>query len=284
MADKILQSYHAQGFDLQYSVEGDGPTAIVVGSALYYARTFSQELRKSLKLVFMDHRGFAPGNNCEDLSQYGLDVLVDDIEGLRKHLGLGQVIIVGHSGHAFMALEYAKKYPENVSHVVMINVAPDYSHESHAAGERYLQESVSPERKAYLGEQMGKLPQEMERAPEKAFITYCLLTGAKSWYDYTFDAAPLWDGIETNMSMFNHVWGEIFRDIDISVGLDTLDKPVFLALGRYDFLVPPAYLWEPLRDHFHDLTVRVFEKSSHAPHYEEPQAFDRELLGWLQEK
>jgi proline iminopeptidase len=57
--------------------------------------------------------------------------------------------------------------------------------------------------------------------------------------------------------------------------------PVLLALGRYDYLVPPAYLWEGVRDKFSNLTIRIFEKSSHAPHLEEPELFDKELLEWL---
>lgn len=269
------------GFNLQYCIEGEGRPVLVVGSALYYPRCFSGNLRRHLKLVFMDHRGFAPGNACTDKAQYALPLLIDDIEHVRSELGLGQVVILGHSGHAFMALEYAKAYPQHVSHVVMLNVAPDYAPAGHAAAERYLAESVCPERKALLAQTMARLPAAIAAAPDKAFVTYCLLMGPKSWFDPAYDAAPLWQGVETNMAMFDHVWGEIFRDIDITRGLDALDKPVFLGLGRHDFLVPPPWLWEAVRDRFRDLTIRVFERSSHAPFLEEPTLFDAELLGWL---
>ena len=81
--------------------------------------------------------------------------------------------------------------------------------------------------------------------------------------------------------MFDYVWGEVFRDIDITQNLNRLKAPVFLALGRYDYLVPPAYLWEKVRHKFKDLTVRVFERSSHAPQFEESDLFDKELLEWI---
>jgi proline iminopeptidase len=96
---------YSSGFKLQYIVEGNGVPTIVVGSSLYYSRTFSNNLRNSLKLVFVDHRGFSPQNDCKDISQYHLDKLVDDIELIRKELGFDKVIIIGHSGHAFIALE-----------------------------------------------------------------------------------------------------------------------------------------------------------------------------------
>ncbi|MBD1901307.1 alpha/beta hydrolase [Trichocoleus sp. DQ-A3] len=272
---------YSSGFQLQYIVEGDGTPTIVVGSSLYYSRTFSNNLRSSLKLVFIDHRGFSPPYNCKDTSLFQLDSLVDDIELVRKELGFGKIIVIGHSGHGFMALEYAKKYPANVSHVVMMCLGPNYSHEGHLAAERYLNDSVCPERKAALAKNLTRLPEEISAAPEKAFITYCLLMGPKSWFDYNYDATKLWEGIEVNMAMFDYVWGEVFRDIDITENLDKLQVPVLLALGRYDYLVPPPYMWEGVRDKFSNLTIRIFEKSSHAPHFEEPELFDKELLDWL---
>ena len=271
----------SDGFKLQYIVEGDGAEAIVVGSSLYYARTFSEELRSKLRMAFIDHRGFAPSNHSKDLGKYRLDLLVDDIELLRKELEFSRVVLVGHSGHAFMALEYAKKYPDNVSHLVLMCSAPDFSAAGHRAAERYLEDSVCPERKAALAANLARLPAQIAAAPDRAFVTYCLAMGPKSWFDYDYDARELWEGVEVNMAMFDYVWGEVFRDIDITKGIDRLKARVFLALGRFDYLVPPAYLWEGVRDRFPDLTVRVFEKSGHAPHFEEPILFDKELLGWL---
>jgi proline iminopeptidase len=84
--------------------------------------------------------------------------------------------------------------------------------------------------------------------------------------------------------MYNYVWGQIFRDIDITQGLQNLDRPVFLALGRYDFLLAPPSVWDPVKPKFRDLTVRLFEKSGHTPQYEEAARFDEELLRWMKER
>jgi proline iminopeptidase len=63
--------------------------------------------------------------------------------------------------------------------------------------------------------------------------------------------------------------------------LEQLDVPVFLALGRYDYLVAPYATWDPYRSRFKDLTVRVFERSGHTPQLEESALFDAELLQWF---
>jgi proline iminopeptidase len=268
-------------YELGYSVEGEGTPALVIGSAVYYPRVFSQELRRSLRLIFADHRGFARLTDDAPPSKDDLDTVLSDIDLVRQHLGLDRIVIIGHSGHGYMALEYAKRYPQHVSHVVMIATGPSHSAAHNAATERYWQESVCPERKARLERDLAGLPAEIEAAPEKRFVTYCVRMGARSWYDHAFDAAPLWQGVHVNMPVFDHLWGEAFRDIDIAQGLEQLDVPVFLGLGRYDYLVAPYATWDPYRSRFKDLTVRVFERSGHTPQLEESALFDAELLRWL---
>jgi len=86
------------------------------------------------------------------------------------------------------------------------------------------------------------------------------------------------------MPIIDHLWGEAFRDLRIEDGLDTLAAPVFLALGRFDYLVAPALAWEPYRVLFRDLTVRIFDRSGHTPQLEESAAFDAELLAWLESR
>jgi proline iminopeptidase len=122
-------------FQLSCIIEGTGQS-IVIGSSQYYQRAFSPNLRRHLRLVFMDHRGFAPSPGPVDTSEFELEKLVNDVEMLRQQLGLGPVVVIGHSGHAYMALEYGKKYPDYTSHVVMIGIAPDLSQTSTVLAER----------------------------------------------------------------------------------------------------------------------------------------------------
>lgn len=269
------------GFQLSYTIEGTGRPAIVIGSSIYYPRTFSQSLRQNLRLIFVDHRGFGKAPKTIPANAYDLDKLIDDIEKVRKTLSLDQIIIIGHSGHGYMALEYAKKYSEHVTHVVLIGMGPDQSAKSHQAAAQYLEEFGSPERKQTHSESVKKLPQEIERNPDQRFITFCIRLGALSWFNPHFDATSLWDGVQVNMPMFDQVWGETFRDLDITQGLVNFDRPVFLALGRYDFLVAPPHTWDPIRGQFKNLTLKIFEKSGHTPQYEEPALFDQALIEWL---
>jgi proline iminopeptidase len=271
------------GFKLGYTIEGTGKPALVIGSALYYPRTFSQNLRNHLQLIFMDHRGFAP-STVTDTKHFELDLLLDDIEVMRQHLNLEDFIIIGHSGHGYMALEYAKKYSQHVSHVVLIAMGPDQSEASHRAAAQYFEDTVNPEQKAFLERDMQQLRADIESDPSRRFVHFCVRLGARSWYDYTYNARNLWDGVMVNNAMFDYVWGTVFANLDITKGLKDFNKPVFLALGHFDFLVAPFFLWNPIRSQCNDLTIRLFCKSGHTPQLEEPELFDAELLRWLTEK
>lgn len=276
-----IGTINRDGYALRFQIEGEGISALVIGSSHFYPRTFSENLRKTFQFTFLDHRGFAKTDSeasCE------LTDIIEDIEHCRKELQLGEITIIGHSGHGYMALEYAKAYPEHISRVILIGMGPSHNVINHDAAEQALQDSVCLGRKAYLQKALAKLPKELEAHPEKRFITYCLANGARSWYDYTYDATSLWENVHTNMVIIDHLWGEVFRDIDITKDLEKLSKPVFLALGRYDFLIAPPYTWNPIRDKFQNLTLRIFEQSGHTPQLEEPEQFDQELLYWLEQK
>lgn len=220
-----------------------------------------------------------------DTGEFELEKLVDDVEMLRQHLSLGRVVVIGHSGHAYMALEYGKKYPENTSHVVMIGIGPDLSPASAELAEKNYRALADSNRLAAEHDNTLALSDdELAKLPaDEAFVRGYIRNGARIWYNPRFDCTHLWDGVTVNMQIFGYVWGKVFASIDITKGLDQFDRPVFLALGRYDFIVAPPASWNALKPKFRNLTVRIFERSGHTPQLEEPQLFDEQLLGWINE-
>lgn len=271
----------SESFSLGYSVEGQGSPAVVIGSSLYYPRTFSQSLRTKFRFIFLDHRGFAKLNGEDKKSDYELDIVLEDIEKSRQTLGLGKIIIIGHSGHGYMALEYAKKYPQNVSHIVIISTGPSHGRHMESA-EEYWNASVCPERKNKYMNDQRLFEEKIKSDPENFFIHFCISQEAKAWYNLHFDSKPLWDGIKANTKAFDRLFGEVFRDIDITENLSRLSQPVFLGLGKFDYQTAPFYSWNPYLSSFQNLTVRLFEKSAHNPQMEEMNLFDAELLNWYE--
>jgi proline iminopeptidase len=79
-----------------------------------------------LRLVYYDHRhnGRSGRPPVETLSHAQLAA---DAEGLRKLLGLGKVVVLGHSYGGFIALEYALRHPDSVSHLIPQDTAPQFN-------------------------------------------------------------------------------------------------------------------------------------------------------------
>lgn len=113
----------------------------------------------------MDHRGFGEATKSVKQSDFELEKLIDDLEVLRKHLDLAIWNVMGHSGHGYIALEYAKKYPQYVSCVMLLALSPDSKQQSIAAVDQYLQDFVCPERKALLEKNMEQLSSDIQKDP-----------------------------------------------------------------------------------------------------------------------
>lgn len=270
-------------FKLGYAIEGEGKeTALIIGSSIYYPRTFSANLGKHLRLVFVDHRGFAEYTGKVNEQGFALDLILDDIEKVRQELKLGKIIIIGHSGHGFMALEYAKKYQDSVSKVVLIAMGPSNSFENQKLADEYFKTNASSERMAAQNQSLEKLDSDIKANPERRFIAFCIRLGPRSWYDYTFDATFLWNGVKVNMVALDYLWGEVFASIDITKGLEDFNLPVLLVLGKHDYLVAPYYTWDNIKDKFKNLKVKLFDKSSHTPQMEEAEKFDSLLVDFIE--
>ncbi len=273
------------GFPLAYRIEGNGSPILVVGSARYYPRLFAADLAQVLKLVYVDHRGFsvpiaALGTDAAGASTT-LERVVEDIEAMRQALGLEDLVILGHSGHAFMAAEYALAYPEHVRGVALLNTAPTNSPERQQQSFAFFDEAASPERKRHFEQEFAKLAGDLAREPERRFAHLCIRAGAQGFYDFTTDRASLWDDVPMTMPIIDHLWGEAFGALNLLDRLPLLNKPVFLGLGRHDYLVGPVSLWDSVEERCSQVTKVVFEESAHNPMLEQPEAFAAHFLKWL---
>jgi len=55
--------------------------------------------------------------------------------------------------------------------------------------------------------------------------------------------------------------------------------PVFLALGRYDYLVPYE-AWDDVIQRLANVHVKLYDRSAHQPPYEQPEEFSADLVEW----
>lgn len=272
------------GAQLNYIVEGKGRSIMVVGSSIYYPRTFSDHLKKQFQFIHLDLRHFARQEPDFDVTTLTLDTYSDDIEKARQAIGLDKVIVMGHSIHGLIALEYARRYPQHCSHLVVIASPAVGIGEMAEVSQQYWETDASETRKAILAEkwdQAGGQESVAQLPPADAVVKTYVTNGPMYWYDAHYDASWLWEGVITDMNIYNQLFGPMFGEYDLAQGPQPVNVPTLVILGRYDYIVPYT-LWDATEQaKIPDLTLEVFDHSGHTPQIEEPDAFDATLVQWI---
>lgn len=114
------------GTELAYRELGEGVPLLVLaggpGRASEYLGTLGG-LEASRRLVVLDNRGTGASDEPADPFTYRRDMLVRDVEVLRRHLGLDVVDVLGHSAGAGIAMGYAADFPAHVGKLVLLTPA-----------------------------------------------------------------------------------------------------------------------------------------------------------------
>lgn len=274
-------SVAVSGATLHYTIEGTGIPILVIGSATYYQRIFSWQLRESCTLVFADLRLFAERDAELNLERLTFDTYTDDIERIRLALGFEQVVIVGHSHIGNLALEYAKQYPERVSHVVMIGSPPCGVKRTVEGSEDYWAAHAPEDRKVTLQSNWEAISDKLaSMLPDEAFIAQYVADGPKLWYDPNYDSSPLWQNVHVNIDVIKALRGLFKEEYELSWDSSCLKAPVLVVMGRHDYVVPHV-LWDEVLPKLQNVTYHLFERSGHTPQLEEQKLFNQILLDWL---
>src|SRR5207302_8564180 len=72
------------------------------------------------RLAVPDLRGTGESEAPADPATYRCDRQVEDVEALRKHLGLERLDLLGHSAGASLAVLYAARYPGRLRRLVLV--------------------------------------------------------------------------------------------------------------------------------------------------------------------
>jgi len=268
------------GTKLKYVVEGRGQTCLVIGSSIYYPRTFSQELRNHLKMFFVDMPWFAEEYVPVDPREYTIQSTADDIETIRSSLGLDRVLLMGHSIHGTIAFEYARRYPDYVTGVILIGSPNIFGNEAYDLATRDFWKTATNKRIQKQRRNWEELAAQPPLSGGDITIGNYIAMAPKYWYDPDYDARWLWKGMTVNQDLIEHLYGTIFADYNMFGSEKRVPVPSLVILGKYDYVVPFP-IWQDL-DSITDLTLKLFEKSGHTPQLEEPGMFNAVVLEWLE--
>jgi len=109
------------GLRLWFQTVGSGPQVVVLPNGFHLLEDFSC-LAPGRTLVFYDVRNRGRSDTVTDpaLLTRGIHNDVDDLDAVRRHLGLDRLALIGHSYMGLMVILYAMKYPAHVDRIVQI--------------------------------------------------------------------------------------------------------------------------------------------------------------------
>lgn len=231
-------------------------------------------------IVLYDQRGATRSKPFASIEENTTWDLVEDIEKLRKHLGLEKMMLVGGSWGSTLALVYSETYPERVTEMVLRGIWTSTQQEI----DHFYHGGVSgifPD--AYYG-LLNSLPDTNQR-PLPAYLLGLLINGdaptrkkiADAWLKYEWRISDLEVKVKEidewcskndsyafslieNYYMANHCFleeGQIWNNLDKIKHI-----PVIIINGRYDMPCNPVTAY-----HFHHNLPKseliIVEKAGH---------------------
>jgi proline iminopeptidase len=230
-----------------------------------YFKPWLSPLAHAMQLIYVDHRGTGRSERVP-LETCTIEQMADDLEELRKHLGLDKVSVLGNSFGGMWALVYALRYPESLSRLILVTTTP--SHEFYQAAEKEIAARATPEQKATM--------------PTLFEGTVTTDEQFKRWWDVML---PLyfahWDPVRgqqmiergvDNPLVAAHMFAHVIPAYDVRARLGEIRVPVLVIAGRHDWVTPVGES-EQLAERIADAQLVVFEESGHMPFIEEQAAF-----------
>jgi proline iminopeptidase len=116
------------GADLYSREVGQGTAVIVLHGGPDFDHSYLlpelDRLSDSFHLIYYDQRG--RGRSADRVQPEDVTLTSDivDLEKVRQSFHLDSMVLLGHSWGTVLALEYALRYPERVSRLILMNPAP----------------------------------------------------------------------------------------------------------------------------------------------------------------
>jgi proline iminopeptidase len=271
--------FESNGLKLVYELGGNGKEVVFVvpgagGLPHDHLHPMLSSLGAYVRLVYFDRRADMLSTHSVFETASPVE-LADDIDALRKHLGLKRVTLLAHSFGGTVALTYALRYPENVKRLVLVGTSAVV--ESQAEVEKRIAKLLTATEAAvfYSGEGgTGRLS-----ACERTRNRY------RAMFPHYFHKVPDSATLDNNVySIYFDALGRklvLSRDttgFDLRQQLSRINVPVLVLAGKYDEVTPVAHAAE-LAAELPRARLVVLKQSGHFPFMEENYLFTQ----WVRE-
>ncbi len=272
-----------EGVDLVYHSHGSGAPILLLaggpGLDPRYLEPLAERLGAGQRVVLLHQRGTGESRSSRiERSTLSLEILVEDIELLREHLGFDRWVLLGHSWGGILAMAYAGAHPQRVRGLVLVGSGGIASGWVGPYTDNVLSRLTADERRAAA---FWVEPERFRRDPQRALVEYTRVVAPAMVFER-----------EAALPLIERTLGDGAFNVAVNRALAT-------ALPRYDFRAPLAQLSAPalviqgrqdpvgestarqIAQALPRSTLRFVERCGHWPFVERAAEFDAALAEFL---
>lgn len=230
---------------MNYEIEGSGKTLVFIhglSESMLYWQFLAAHLKEDYQVLRIDLRGHGQTELGDDVIT--IDLFADDLKNLLDELKIESVNLVGFSLGGVVALDFAVRYPQMISSLVLMS--------TFCRSDEY-QTSI-------LNQFKDKLESSFE-----------------DFYDFILPLALCPDVIEDNLDDINFLKEyhsktantkayieavDACLDFDVENELSQIDVPTLVLAGKYDELCPLASQ-EDMKSKIKNSELIVFDNARH---------------------
>jgi proline iminopeptidase len=277
------------GADIAYHVAGVGPVILAHpgGPGIEWSFIRMPQVEKFATVVYIEPIGTGASGRLADPRGFTMDRYVGDVEGLRVHLGLEKIVLLGHSHGGFVAESYALAHPDRLRGLILYDTSPTTGPEWEKDVESNLQwfknepwfaravDALSRETSATTDDEITEIfrlemplyfaewtAREKEFEPYRASVKLTVAPGKAT----------------TDPSASNQVG--LAPVLEVRDRLETITVPTLVIVGKKDFVTSEKF-GRMIHEGIAGSQLLLLEHSGHMGHIEEPGAFSKGIRSFL---
>ena len=276
------------GAEIAYHVAGSGPVVVAHpgGPGLEWTILRMPQVEKFATVVYIEPIGTGSSGRLPDSSGFTMERYVGDVEGVRAHLGLGKLVLLGHSHGGFIAQSYALAHPDRLRGLILYDTSPttgaEWQKDVAANLQWFKNESWFAEAADALAhETSASTDDEITAIFRREMPLYFAewTSRAEEYEPYRaqvrLSVAP---GKVSDSSAPNQVG--VAPVIELRDRLATINVPTLVIVGKRDFVTSEKFS-RMLHEGIRGSRFLLLEHSGHMGHIEEADVFARGIHSFL---
>lgn len=233
-------------------------------------------------VVFYDQLGSGRSDRTQDTALWKTERFVEELETLRKQLGLDTIHLFGHSWGSMLATEYMSRNPSGVLSVILAGPCISAS--------RWISDANA------LRKQLPQSVQDTLTFHEERGTTnsQSYVGATDEFYKRHFCRIPFTPDVQKSfdnqsLSVYNTMWGNNeftatgnLKDFDRTDVLGEISVPTLFTCGEFDEATPETTRWYASR--VKNSKVAVIKDASHSTMNEKPEEYVKVLREFISDR